>query len=257
MYPHIHIGQWSLSSYMLLYGLALMAAGGMAFVRLVRGGMAPGPAGWSVLLVIWAAFAGAMGLMTLIGSSISWLREGVWSWQNNNAYIGGLLSGLAAAAWAFHHNKLPLLYAFDRLIVAIPLGQAIGRIGCFLTGCCYGQISHSWLAFPQPDRQGAWLPRYPSQLISAVANLLILAILLLLERWGRQRERTAKRGLFDGALFWSYLGLYALKRFSTDFIRGDAQHVWGPLSTMHYITAGLFLIAVTCMVIGVRRSRIR
>ncbi len=53
---------------------------------------------------------------------------------------GALLAGFAALAWACYQRKLPLLAIADILAPAFLVGLAIGRIGCFLNGCCYGGI---------------------------------------------------------------------------------------------------------------------
>jgi len=53
---------------------------------------------------------------------------------------GALLAGFAALAWACYQRKLPLLAIADILTPAFLVGLAIGRIGCFLNGCCYGGI---------------------------------------------------------------------------------------------------------------------
>lgn len=53
---------------------------------------------------------------------------------------GALLGGFAALAWVCYRKKLPLLAIADMLAPAFLIGLAIGRIGCFMNGCCYGGI---------------------------------------------------------------------------------------------------------------------
>ena len=254
MHPTLHLGPWTLSSYTLLYGLALLAAGSFSFARLYRGGMEASAAGWTVLFTIWAGFAGAMGLFAMVGTLLHWIGSGVWAWQRSNGYGPGLACGVGMALLCLRRYRVPLGYGMDRIIVGIPLGQAIGRVGCLMAGCCAGQITDSWLALTLPDRNGAWLPRYPARIIACAANLTIFATLLLVDRWSQRRKRAGRRGLFDGGILWGYLGLYALKRFCTDFIRADAQHAWGPLSTMQYAMAGLFVVAAVALAVGLRRK---
>lgn len=254
MHPTLHLGRWTLSSYTLLYGLALLAAGSVSFARLYRGGMEASAAGWTVLFTIWAGFAGAMGLFALIGTLLNWIGSGVWAWQRSNGYGPGLACGVGMALLCLRRYRVPLGYGVDRIIVGIPLGQAIGRVGCLMAGCCAGQISDSWWALTLPDRNGAWLPRYPARIMASVANLAIFCTLLLVDRWSQRQKRAGRRGVFDGGILWAYLGLYALKRFCTDFIRADAQHAWGPLSVMQYAMAGVFVVAAAALVVGQKRQ---
>ena len=64
---------------------------------------------------------------------------------------GSLIGALLGAAWYLWKNKLPLLPVADIIAPSLPLGLAIGRIGCLMNGCCYGGVcDQTWaLTFPQ------------------------------------------------------------------------------------------------------------
>jgi phosphatidylglycerol:prolipoprotein diacylglycerol transferase len=114
----------------------------------------------------------------------------------------------------------------DGFAVALPLGQAIGRVGCFLNGCCYGS---EW--------QGPWAvtmagaSRHPAQLYEAA-----LDVLLALALWSM---RLTPRP--EGNLFRRYLVGYALIRFVLEPIRGDNGHVWMSLTLVQWACAATML----------------
>lgn len=99
----------------------------------------------------------------------------------------------------------------DMFAFAIPVGEAIGRIGCFVGGCCYGKIAHvPWAVYSD----GAW--RHPSQLYLALAAAATFAIVCAVDR----RARLPENGLFylQGMLFCG-------SRFAIEFYR-TAHPLW-------------------------------
>lgn len=119
----------------------------------------------------------------------------------------------------------------DAFAVSLPLAQAIGRVGCFLHGCCPGV---PW--------DGPWavtldVPRHPAPLYETAGDLLLAGAL-----WSvRRAPRPA------GELFRLYLVGYALLRFSLEPLRADANWGWGPLTSVQWVclaTAAGFSVAV-------------
>ena len=153
------------------------------------------------------------------------------------SFFGGLAGGMACLLWGAARRRLPLRAVLDLGASLLPLGHAMGRIGCFLNGCCYGKITRSWigLRFPRvlaPDgaiigspvfrdhlrrglvaKDALWSqPVHPTQLYAVAYNLVIFAILsYLLPR----RHR-------PGQIAWLYLILYGAARFSNEFLRVTA-----------------------------------
>jgi len=102
----------------------------------------------------------------------------------------------------------------DLFALALPAGEAVGRIGCWLNGCCYGAACNlPWAV----EQHGAL--RHPAQLYSSAVALLIFVALLLL-RGKLWRE---------GDLFRAYLLLYGTSRFGIEFFR-ERDHLFGGLS---------------------------
>lgn len=108
----------------------------------------------------------------------------------------------------------------DSWAVALPLGQGLGRIGCFLHGCCGGKACD----LPWAVAVNGQL-RHPTQLYEATLDLL-LALLLWQQR---------KRPWPLGTLFRLYLASYAIIRFFLEFLRADGVSGWGPLSRVQLV----------------------
>ncbi|MEM6954448.1 MAG: prolipoprotein diacylglyceryl transferase family protein [Myxococcota bacterium] len=126
------------------------------------------------------------------------------------AITGGYIAGeLAKKALGVRYST------GDALAVALPVGQAIGRLGCFFTGCCFGAPCELPWSVAQHDAL-----RHPVQLYESAACLALAGWL-----WStRTRPRRA------GFLFRYYLIGYAAIRFSMEFFRGEPQRQLGPLS---------------------------
>ena len=131
----------------------------------------------------------------------------------------------------------------DALAVALPVGQALGRLGCFLADCCYG--THSALPWATESWGAA---RHPVQLYEAALCLLLAGGLFAI----RKRPRPA------GHLFRYYLIAYVSIRFVLEFFRGDPQHMVGPLSWAQVyclIVAAGFLASILVPAWRGRRTR--
>jgi len=163
--------------------------------------------------------------------------------RSGGVFSGGLLAGLVAAAWYIARHKMPPLRTCDAFAPGLAIGHAIGRLGCFAAGCCYGKETHAaWgVVFKSPLAQD-WVgtplgvPLEPTQLMEAVVeffNFLLLSWLL-----------TRKHA--DGQVFGTYLILYGIARFFIEFLRGDPGRgeVFGGIMT------GTQLIAIILVIVG-------
>jgi phosphatidylglycerol:prolipoprotein diacylglycerol transferase len=130
--------------------------------------------------------------------------------------LGGLLGGWAGVELAKRRVGIGFSTG-DGFAVALPLGQAIGRIGCLLEGCCHGAPTDGPIAIRLHD---AW--RHPVQLYEAVLDVLVAVVL-----W-------SAKGLAPGARFRLWVLAYALIRFALDPLRGDAALPVGPLTALQW-----------------------
>lgn len=137
------------------------------------------------------------------------LRAGGLSWHG--AMLGGLL-----VIWLYTRSKkISLPQIFDLMAPVWLFGLSIGRIGCFLNGCCYGKETRlPWgMIFPE---DGFTAPRHPTQLYEMLLIWLSLPILFFWE----------KKQKFSGELMWASIVLYAAVRFIVEFFRESAPLAW-------------------------------
>lgn len=171
-------------------------------------------------------------------------------------FYGGFIGGLAAAVIFFWRNpSVPVWRAADLCAPAIALGQAIGRIGCFMAGDDYGRpASVPWaVAFTDPDAAaigGAPLgvPLHPVQLYESAVCLVLFGLLVWL---GRRPHR-------DGDVIATYTLLYAIARFAIEFLRGDADRGFvfgGLLSTSQFIAIVMCVLAAAVLASRHRRPK--
>jgi phosphatidylglycerol---prolipoprotein diacylglyceryl transferase len=170
-------------------------------------------------------------LVALVGSKL-WLVFSAWSyyaanpgqilsWQtfeSAGTFYGGLLGGIVWVVLYTYFQKMPLLRVLDVTAAPVALGHAIGRIGCFVAGCCYGKpTSLPWgVTFTNPVAEriagtplGASL--HPTQLYEAAAEFLNF---LFLMRLGTKRRP-------PGQIVGAYFILYGVERGMIEFFRGD------------------------------------
>ncbi len=153
-------------------------------------------------------------------------------------FLGGLLLSLAVVWYYARRQAIPLLKLFDAITPGTALGYAIGRIGCFLNGCCFGLPARlPWgVVFPKSSLAGAYcpdLPLHPTQLYSSLAMFLAFLALVWLYR----------RKSFDGQLLFSGLVLYSIYRFLVEFFRYSPIH-WLGLTPSQWIVVPLFVFGL-------------
>lgn len=153
------------------------------------------------------------------------LREGF-------VFYGSLIGGILGLIIFSHRKKLPFFAFADLFIPSLALGQAFGRIGCFLAGCCYGSPSSCAIAvtYPPGAVAPAGIPLLPTQLMES-AFLFVLTVVLV---------ALMKRHKPFGTVTGWYLIFYGVWRFIIEFFRSDARGAVGALSTSQFI--GIFIV---------------
>jgi phosphatidylglycerol:prolipoprotein diacylglycerol transferase len=153
-------------------------------------------------------------------------------------FHGGFLVALLVAYLYIRRHQLPVLRTMDAFGPGIALGQAIGRLGCFAAGCCWGKTCYlpwgvrfrSNFAAPVPlDR-----PLHPAQLYESAADFLIFFFLY------RYFQRPHK----EGGVIGGYLVLYSTARLIIEFFREHEQSLVGPFSLTQWIALGLLGLGV-------------
>ena len=154
-------------------------------------------------------------------------------------FYGSLVFGIFGVFFGFKISHETSTSLFIRAAVpCIPLGHAIGRVGCFLGGCCYG-LPYSGFGAVSLAATGNDVTVFPIQLIESTLNLVIFFRLLFLSR--REHSR-----LF---LLYAYLFYYSITRFVLEFFRGDVIRGFAlGLSTSQWISFLLFCVSAPLVI---------
>lgn len=157
-------------------------------------------------------------------------------------FYGGLIGGLTAAFLYCRYYKKPAIRMIEISVPSIPLMHGIGRIGCFMAGCCYGIPVKSKLSIIYTNSIAApnGIPLIPIQLLEAGLNLILFILLMVYAQ--KCRKPYKMLGL--------YLSLYSIERFFLEFLRGDSIRgiYWGMslsqwLSLFIILPIGAFLFS--------------
>ncbi|MFC1509629.1 prolipoprotein diacylglyceryl transferase [Candidatus Omnitrophota bacterium] len=159
-------------------------------------------------------------------------------WQGGLAIHGAILGGTLIVLVFSKIHKISFWKLADLFTPSVILGQAIGRIGCFLNGCCFGVPTKSFLGVNFPKESLAHityngLAVHPTQLyetfFSAIGFLFLWSI--------RRRIK------FDGGLFLLYLLTYNCVRIVLSSLRGDSLYIWGTGLKSAQIISGIIICA--------------
>lgn len=230
------------------YALTLLAAVVAVFIVARREASRIGlPRGSLTLAALWAVVGGFIGAK--LGHVADW-------WDYLAAHPGQILR---VEGWVIHGALLGALLALwiharlggtsfrllcDVTAAGAPLGQAIGRLGCLIQGCCHGIPAEiPWAVVYVHPRSYAPLgePRHPAQAYFLLWNLAVFAALRPL------RTRLNR----PGCLFLTYLALYSVGDFALRFLRPAEPLLWGlqqaQLIGLALLALVLPLLAVTCI----------
>jgi phosphatidylglycerol:prolipoprotein diacylglycerol transferase len=237
------IAGWSIHWYGILVVAGFVAGLWTASRRGLRHGLAAETVADVGFWLMVGAIAGAR-----LFHVVSYWREdyaGRPVWEVFAIHHGGLVfyGGLAGASLATilyaRANGVRLWNLADALAPSIALGQAIGRIGCWTNGCCYGRITDlPWAIRFSADHATGGAGVHPTQFYEAGLDLLLYAGLALLHRHRR----------FEGQVFAGYLMAYAVLRFGVEFWRGDYNRLYlggwatpGQVVGLLVLAAGIWL----------------
>lgn len=173
-----------------------------------------------VLVYQWQEFLANPAMMFSLSEGFSGL---IW--------YGGFICGFGAFLIYIYKHKMSFWETVDMFAPYLALGYALVRIGCFLNGCCYGEMTDSSLGVVFPYVDG--VPRHPTQLYSSVLNLLLFFWLI----WYYPRRK------FSGQILILYLMGYSAYRFVVEFFR-ESLIMYGPLTIGQVYTLVLLLFGI-------------
>ena len=260
MHPDIlHWGVLHIRSYGLLLAIAFLFGTWVSLREARRLGLDEDRLITVILVVLVSSVVGARALYVL--EHVQEFRREWGSvlavWQGGLTLYGGVVAGTVAGLIAGRQLGMPMWTVADALTPAVALGTVIGRVGCFLNGCCYGvPTSQPWgVVFPSDSFAGLEFGNaavHPSQLYFALAGLLLFVLVWLLR----------KRFRVPGTLFWIFLGLFALIRIPLDATRAyEPEATLITLPTMEIkesqVTSFALALFATLMVLRLRRLAAR
>ncbi len=152
-------------------------------------------------------------------------------------FYGGLIAAFILVVWYAKHYKLPFITLMDIVVTSVPILHAIGRIGCFCAGCCYGK---EWsgifsVTFTRAIAAPNGVSLFPVQLLESLLNLVLF---IALERLFIAKYKQSK----NAPIISTYCIGYGIIRIITELFRGDAvRGVSLGISTSQIIS--IFIIA--------------
>lgn len=248
--PFVSVGRLTLPTYGIMMVLAFIVAGIIFYLLAPRADLPRADAFNLLALILVGGVVGAkvFYFLTLIPYWRVIIASG---WQavleliagGGMVFYGGLLGGLLMLVVYLKKYKLPFMPTLDIAAVALPVGHAIGRLGCFSVGCCYGVPSICGILMPHSLIAPRDVPLVPTQLIESAFCLLLAVVLYLILR------KKPRPGLVTGI----YLIAYSSFRFVIEFWRGDVLRGFiGPFSLSQWIS--ITIVLLVAVYLRVKRS---
>lgn len=216
MYPVLfELGPITFYSYGLMIGLGFVAGVLVVSKRAEMKGIDPD----SLFSFILALLAGGV-----VGGRLFHIALNSWYYTDWKSVLdtrtgglsihGVLIGGIVAAAAYSRFRAAKLSELLDLVVPGVALGQAIGRIGCLLSGCCYGMATSGTWGFATRFAPGL---RHPYPLYESAADFLLFLTLMAL----------GKKIKVPGGLFLIYAFGYSMVRFFLEFFRDNSAYVLG------------------------------
>lgn len=236
------------------YGL-MLATGFLAGLYLARRdapkfGLDPDKIADAAFWVLLLAIAGTrLAFILMFPEGFSWSNPLGWFaiWQGGLVFQGAIPPAVVFIYWWTRRNRMPFWTVCDLAAPCLALGHALGRIGCFLNGCCYGaRTDLPWgISFPRvpfdTSQTATGSPAYldhvhkyslnpatdqwsyhvhPTQLYSSIGLILLCILLLTLRKHCRP---------FHGSTTCYYFFFYGIGRFGIEMLRDDGNpvHLFG------------------------------
>jgi len=209
--------------------------------------------GWSLLrgdaisdYVVWVAMAGVI-LGGRLGYCLLYEPRATFTdptyfftvWKGGMASHGGILGVILVMIFFSRARKIPFYNLADATAFCVPITLGLGRCANFLNGELWGRATDAWwgVIFPgAPWIDGMNVPRYPSQLIEALLEGLLLQVILIIVRFSTKRE---------GAVALTFMAGYALLRIAGEQFRepdADIGFWFGSITQGQLLSAIMLLV---------------
>jgi phosphatidylglycerol---prolipoprotein diacylglyceryl transferase len=205
-------------------------------------------------LAVWLMSGGFIGARALYiaahPGSVQSFADIFKVWQGGIVFYGCIIGGLIGSVAYWWRRPFPFLAMADAVAPALAVGCAVGRVGCFLNGCCYGAVSKLPWAITFPAESPPWvrhvdlglipptmphsLPVHPAQLYAVLDGVLLLGLLT----WYFPRRRR------DGEVMAVLMVTYSVTRFLIEALRADESALALGMTMSQCISVGLFSAGV-------------
>ncbi len=249
MFPKLFsIGSFYIPTYGVLVALGFLTGLSVTLRLARRAGL---PAELITNLAVYCAIAGILGakLFMFLFDLGDYVRDPgriftLETLQAAGVFHGGFIAAFVMAFFYMRRHHLAVFGTMDVFAPGVAIGQAIGRLGCFAAGCCWGrECDLPWgvhfrsdFAAPVPLDKAL----HPVQLYESGADLLLFALLY----------RLASRAHRPGQVIGLYLTLYSTVRFIIEFFRVHEQSTIVGLSLTQWIAAALFVLGLGILLRG-------
>ena len=256
MHPFIHIFGLEIPSYGLMMALAFILAIVLSYFRAKKAGKNPE----IILDLAIAAIVIGLGCAYLLYIFVTYPLDKIWKSITDGSFsvfksgglvfYGGVIGGALAVIGYLKLIKKQKVWDYSAIIVpTIPLAHAVGRIGCFLAGCCYGKCVDTPISVIYTNPIGGaptGTPVFPIQLVESACNIVVFVILLLYV--GRQLKR--------GSVLFLYMILYGIERFVLEYFRYDEiRGIFLGLSTSQWISIAMVVIGAVGLMLSFKREK--
>lgn len=246
MYPILfRVGDFAVESYWVFMILGIIIGGIVIYWQAKRKNLNSHKAIHLIIITIVSGFIGSrLGYVLLNFNSYQKdLLKIFQFWKGGLIWQGAFIFGLLAILWFLKNDKENLGKWLDVIILGMLLGHSIGRVGCFLNGCCYGITTNVFWAIKFSSLGDNFL-RHPTQLYESFGYLLIF----LLFYYGSQKIK-----LKNGSLFFIGAALHSFARFIIEYFRYNKDFIYqgkiwyctlshAQLTALIIITISLFIL---------------
>jgi phosphatidylglycerol:prolipoprotein diacylglycerol transferase len=213
----IQIGPFTIHTYGFLIAVGFLLALWLAVRQAEKEGIAKEPMLDMGFYVIVAALVGSR--LLFVATNWGYYARNPLDilkiWEGGLVFFGGLILAVPTAVYFARSHALAVWKVADVWAPSIAIGHAVGRLGCFCAGCCYGKPAEGlpWaVVFTRPESLAIkGVPLHPTQLYESAAEFMNFLLLITLR----------KRLSVPGQLFWVYIFNYSIIRAVVENFRGD------------------------------------
>lgn len=245
MHPFIHIFGIKIPA----YGLMLLIAVFSAYMSMIYFSKREGlPREKLEALFLWEFIAALVGarIFYVVEHDVFEAHRPIFPaifeiWKGGLDFFGGVVFAIITLFVGIRYFRLPFWKTIDVAGISVLFAHSVGRLSCWLAGCCYGKPTDLpiGVVFPSGAVAPPGIPLYPTQVMEATGNFIGFVFLYWLYR----------RKPFDGFIGAMYLIYYGVERFLLEFIRGVTPPIpglgltWNQIVCLIAIAIGLFIIA--------------